>query len=116
VFIAYAVLAVLLALVLLVSARAKLTKDKRLVEGLTGLGVPLSMFPFLAGCEIAGAAGLLVGLFYGPLGIAAAVGVVLYFIGAVSAHLRKQDYQGLAAPLPILIFAIAALTLRAVSL
>jgi hypothetical protein len=116
VFIAYAVIAVLLALVLLASARAKLTKDKQVVDTLTRIGVPVSMFPFLAGCEIAGAGGLLVGLFYGPLGIAAAAGVVLYFIGAVGAHLRKQDYQGLIAPVPILIFAIAALTLRAVSL
>jgi Flp pilus assembly protein TadB len=116
VFIAYAVVGVLLALVLLFSARAKLTRDKRLVDGLTGLGVPLSMFPFLATCEIAGAAGLLVGLGYGPLGIAAAVGLVLYFIGAVGAHLRKRDFKGLPNALVILIVAAAALSLRAVSL
>ncbi|MCW2917279.1 MAG: putative integral rane protein [Actinomycetia bacterium] len=115
-FIAYAVVGVLLALVLLASARAKLTQDKRVVDGLTGIGVPLSMFPFLATCEIAGAAGLLVGLWYAPLGIAAAIGVVLYFIGAAGVHLRKRDFKGLPNALVILIFAAAALSLRAVSL
>jgi Flp pilus assembly protein TadB len=115
-FIAYAVIGVLLALVLLVSARAKLTHDKRLVDGLTGIGVPLGMFPFLAACEIAGAAGLVAGLWYAPLGIAAAIGVVLYFIGAAGAHLRKRDFKGLPNALVLLIFAAVVLSLRAVSM
>ncbi|MDX6434103.1 MAG: hypothetical protein QOE54_6469 [Streptosporangiaceae bacterium] len=115
-FIAYAVTGVLLALLVVVSARAKLTRDKRLVDGLTGIGVPLGMFPFLAVCEIAGAAGLLVGLWYAPLGIAAAIGLVLYFVGAVGAHLRKRDFKGLPPALVILIFAAVVLSLRAGSL
>jgi DoxX-like family len=115
-FIAYAVIGVLLAAALLASARAKLTYNKRLVEGFTALGVPLGMFPFLASCEIAGAAGLLAGLWYAPLGIAAAIGIVLYFIGAVGAHLRKRDFKGLPNALVILIFAAMVLSLRAASL
>jgi hypothetical protein len=115
-FIAYVVSGVLLALLLLLSARAKFTHDKRVVDSLTGIGVPLSLFPFLASCEIAGAAGLLVGIWYAPLGIAAAIGVVLYFIGAVGAHLRKGDFKGAPNALVILIFAAAVLSLRAVSL
>jgi hypothetical protein len=115
-FIAYTVIAVLLTLALVPSAYAKLTKNKRIVDGLTGIGVPLGIFPFLASCEIAGAAGLLVGLWYAPLGIAAAIGLTLYFLGAVGAHLRKRDFKGLPTPLVILIFAAAALFLRAVSL
>lgn len=115
-FIAYTVIAVLLTLLLAPSAYAKLTKNKRLVDGLTGIGVPLGIFPFLASCEIAGAAGLLVGLWYAPLGIAAAIGLVLYFLGAVGAHVRKRDFKGLPNALVILIFAAAALSLRAVSL
>jgi hypothetical protein len=114
-FIAYTVVGVLLAVVLLASARAKLTRDKRVVGGLTGIGVPLGMFPFLASCEIAGAVGLLVGLWYAPLGIAAAIGLVLYFIGAVGAHLRKRDFKGLPNALVMLVFAAAALVLRAAS-
>jgi hypothetical protein len=115
-FIAYTVIAVLLAPALLVSARAKLTGNKRLVDGLTAIGVPLGLFPFLAACEIAGAAGLLAGLWYAPLGIAAATGLVLYFLGAAGAHLRKRDFKGLPSPMAILIFAATALTLRAIAL
>ena len=67
-FIAYAVIAVLLALGLLPSAWTKLTRSERIVQTFTGqLGVPLGLYPFLAACEIAGAAGLVIGLWYGPL-------------------------------------------------
>ncbi|MEV5751040.1 DoxX family protein [Actinoallomurus sp. NPDC052308] len=115
-FVAYAIVGVLLAIMLLASAAAKLTKNKQIVEGLTGIGVPLGMFPFLAACEIAGAAGLVIGLWYGPLGVAAAIGVVLYFIGAVGAHLRKSDFKGLPNALVMLIAAAAVLVLRVLSL
>ncbi len=115
-FIAAAVLSVLLALVLLMSARAKLTKDETVTTSLTGLGVPLSWFPPLAAAEIAGALGLIAGLWLGPLGIAAAIGVVLYFIGAVATHLRARDFKGFTTPLVILIVAAVTLALRAATL
>lgn len=115
-FIAYAVIGVLLALALVGSAAAKLTRNKQVVRNLTAAGVPLRLFPFLAACEIAGAAGLLVGLWYGPLGIAAAIGVVLYFLGAVGAHVRARDFKGIPNALVILVVAVVTLALRAASL
>ncbi|RCV48508.1 DoxX family protein [Marinitenerispora sediminis] len=114
--IASAATTVLLALVLLGSSAAKLTRAKAIVEGMTAAGVPLGMLPFLAACEIAGALGLLAGLVYGPLGVAAAGGVVLYFVGAVGAHLRVRDFKGLPPALALLLFAAAVLTLRVLSL
>jgi hypothetical protein len=112
VFIAYAVVAVLLALLLAISARGKLVQDERQVATIHGtVGAPMSWFPFLAACEIAGALGLLAGLIYLPLGIAAATGVVLYFVGAAIAHLRVGDLKGLLNPLVPLVFAVAALAL-----
>jgi hypothetical protein len=114
-FIAYDIVGILLALTLLVSAAAKLRHVPQLVEGLTSLGVPLGLFPFLAACEIAGASGLLIGLWYAPLGIAAAIGLVLYFVGAVGAHLRKSDFKGLPNAAVMLLAAGAALTLGAIS-
>jgi hypothetical protein len=114
-FIAYAVTGVLLALALLVSGGGKLVHEKHVVEGLTGIGVPLGLFPFLAACEIAGAGGLLVGLWYAPLGIAAAIGIALYFLGAIGAHVRKGDYKALSTPLAILIFSVVVLSLRVAS-
>ncbi|MDX6249621.1 MAG: hypothetical protein QOF10_2981 [Kribbellaceae bacterium] len=116
-FVAYAVIAILLAPALIMSAYTKLTRNERVVQTFTGqLGVPLGLYPFMAACEIAGAAGLIIGLWYGPLGIAAAVGLVLYFVGAIVTHLRKGDFKGVLSPLVILIIAVAALTLRAASL
>lgn len=113
--IAYDIIGVLLALALLGSATAKLTRNKQVVDTLTGVGVPLGMFPFLAGCEIAGAIGLVIGLWYAPLGIAAAIGVVLYFIGAVGAHVRKSDFKGLPPAAGLLAIGAVTLILRALS-
>ena len=84
-------------------------------DGLTGLGVLLGMFPFLAGCEIAGAGGLVIGIWWAPLGIAAAVGLVLYFVGAVGTHLRKSDYKGAPTPAVLLLASAAVLILRVLS-
>jgi hypothetical protein len=112
---AYDIVGVLLALLLLVSAASKLARPKKLVDGYTSLGVPPGMLPFLAACEIAGAGGLVIGLWYPPLGIAAAIGVALYFVGAVGAHLRKSDFKGLPNAAILLIAAVAALILRATS-
>ena len=114
--IAYGVTAVLLALLLLVSAAAKLARrPKVLVDGFIALGVQPWGLPLLAACEIAGAVGLVLGLWYAPLGIAAAIGVVLYFVGAIGAHLRKNDFKGMPSPGALLALAAAALVLRVIS-
>ena len=114
-FIAYAVVAVVLTLALAMSGRAKLVGDERIVSGLTSVGVPRGWFSWLAACEIAGALGLLAGLVYRPLGIAAAIGVVLYFIGAVITHVRAHDSKGLTAPAGLLVLAIVVLSLAGLS-
>lgn len=115
-FIAYAVAAAASALVLAVSAIGKLTHHPRIDHSLTHLGVPAQWYPWLAAAETAGALGLLAGLVIPMLGIAAATGLTLYFLGAVIAHLRSNDLQGLASPTLMLAITLAALTLRAVEL
>jgi hypothetical protein len=55
------------------------------------------------------------GLFWWPLGAAAAAGVVLYFVGAVASHLRVRDLKGTAPSAVLLLAAIAALILRLAS-
>ncbi|MGE5156338.1 MAG: DoxX family protein [Betaproteobacteria bacterium] len=111
-FIAYAVVGILLAFGVLASAAAQISRNKVILENLAHLGIPLGMLPFLATCLIAGGVGLLVGLWYPPLGIAAAVGLVLYFVGALIAHLRKGDVKGLPAPMLFLILAGVALSVQ----
>ncbi|MCF6525791.1 DoxX family protein [Streptomyces sp. JJ36] len=105
-FIAYVVLAVLLSVLLVVSGRAKLVRDQDITETLTRLGVPQRLFPVLAALEFAGALGLLAGILYRPLGIAAGIGVVLYFAGAVVSHLRAKDFKG--APVPSVLVLVSA--------
>lgn len=55
-----------------------------------------------------GAIGLLIGLAVPPLGTAAATGLVLYFICALSAHLRVRDHH-VAGAVSFLGLAVAAL-------
>lgn len=113
-FIAYAVVAIVLAFALIGSAGGKLTKQPPVVEGIGGLGVPLRWFPRLAGAEIAGAVGLIVGLWIPAVGIAAGIALVLYFVGAVTTHVRAHDAH-LALPLSFLVAAAAAVVLRILS-
>jgi hypothetical protein len=95
-------------------AGAKLTRQEQVVTTLTGIGVPLEWFPQLAAVEIAGAIGLLAGLFVPAIGVAAAIGVILYYIGAVSFHVRAHD-TALAPPVVIGLLGVAALVLRLAS-
>lgn len=60
----------------------------------------------LLGC---GAVGLLSGFAVPVLGTAAAIGLALYFIGAVTAHLRVGDRQ-VGGPVFFLLLAAAALS------
>jgi uncharacterized membrane protein YphA (DoxX/SURF4 family) len=117
VFIALVITTVLLALIALNSAAMKLRRNEQVLASIHGtVGVPLRQLPVLAGLEIAGAVGILIGLWLEPLGIAAAIGLVAYFIGAVVGHLRVRDSKGAAAPLAPLVLAIAVLALRLMTL
>ncbi|MFB6636213.1 DoxX family protein [Streptomyces chartreusis] len=80
-------------------------------ETLTRLGVPSSWYTMLALLKFAGAAGLLIGIFYRPLGIAAAIGVVLFFIGAVISHLRVRDVKAVPVPFVLVLASAAPLVL-----
>ncbi|MFI5052852.1 MAG: DoxX family protein [Acidimicrobiia bacterium] len=114
-FAACVVVSVALAAMAGLSAVTKLTRRPEVVEGIGGLGVPLSWFPWLGAAELAGAVGLVVGLLVAPIGVAAATGLVLYFLGAIGAHVRAEDYRGISRPLPLLVLSIAALVLRLVT-
>jgi DoxX-like family len=55
-----------------------------------------------------GALGLLIGLGVPVLGTAAAIGLVLYFTCALTAHLRVRD-PGIGGAVSFLVLAVAAL-------
>ena len=75
------------------------------------VSVPKSWITMLGTLNAAAALGLLLGLIGVPLvGTAAAIGLVMYFVGAIITHLRARDYSiGPAAA--FLLLAVAALVL-----
>jgi hypothetical protein len=95
---------------------ADLTRAKWMLAGFTQIAVPQSLLPLLATLKAAGAAGLLAGLLgMRPLGVSAATGLVLFFIGAVAFHLRARAFSTLPPTLGYLAFAVASLALTSVS-
>ncbi|MGK5557072.1 DoxX family protein [Actinomadura kijaniata] len=76
------------------------------------VGVPRRALPALGLLKAAGAGGLLLGLLgVEPLGIAAAAGLVLFFLGAVAAHVRARVFHNIAFPGAFLALAVGSLAL-----
>jgi|SRR5215831_15678260 len=94
--IASLVITILLAAMVLFSGIGKLRNDPHIVKVVhETVGVPMKYFPLLAACEIAGAVGLVLGIWWLPLGVAAGIGLLLYFLVAVLSHLRVGDLKGI---------------------
>jgi hypothetical protein len=114
---AYLVVTTLLALMVAFSGLGKIRRDPRQVRVIhETVGVPLKYLPLLAACEFADALGLLVGIRWPPLGVAAGIGLVLYFMGAIVSHLRVGDDNGIGPAAFMLVLAAAALAMRLLTL
>jgi uncharacterized membrane protein YphA (DoxX/SURF4 family) len=110
---AYRVITTILALMAVLSGLGKIRGDPRQVRVIHDtVGVPLKYLPVLAALEFAGALGLVVGMFSPALGVAAGVGLTLYFVGAVVSHLRVGDIKGVGPAAFMLVVAVGALILR----
>ncbi|MQY18536.1 DoxX family protein [Nocardia macrotermitis] len=71
--------------------------------------VPEGALPYLATLKLAGAVGLVAGLVWLPwVGVAAGIGLVLFFVGAIVAHLRARVFYNVAFPGLYLILALAS--------
>jgi len=79
----------------------------------TELGVSEGWLPLLGALKAAGAVGLLVGFLWVPVGFAAALGLTLFFIGAMAVHVRARVLYNLAFPGFYLALAIGSLVLIA---
>lgn len=84
---------------------------KWVVEPLASYGVPRSWWPWLGTAKAAGAVGMLAGLVVPVLGVVAAIGLVLYFAGAVLTIVRARWYAHIPAPLVYVAPVITSLTL-----
>lgn len=103
------VVTVLLAALLTFAALRKLTHSVDVVESYRQAGVPENKLNYLAAVLLVGATGLLLGLWWAPLGVAAAAGVVGYFLVAIVFHVRSGDTAHVRTP--IVLAALAALDL-----
>src|SRR5207245_7432639 len=93
------------------SARGDFVRYKQVSIAMARAGVPGSWMTMLGILKAAGALGLLVGIGVPLIGTAAAVGLILFFVGAIIAHLRARDYSfGLAVL--FLLLAVGNLVLR----
>jgi len=109
---AYIVVTVVTIVVNAGTAVADLAKAEFVLANSAEVGVPRSWLPTLATLKAAGAAGLLLGLLgLHVLGVAAAIGLVAFFVGAVATHLRARVLHNLAFPGTYLALAVASLVL-----
>jgi len=89
---------------------ADLARAKFVLANSAEVGVKPGLLPYLGLLKGAGTAGLVIGLAgVPPLGVAAAVGLVLFYVCAVGAHVRASVYYNIAFPLLYLALAVCAL-------
>jgi uncharacterized membrane protein YphA (DoxX/SURF4 family) len=89
--IAAVVLSLLLAVAMLGSGVMKLLGTEQMIENMRVVNVSVPQMRVLGVLEVLATIGLVVGLWVPGLGIAAAIGAVVYFAGAVVAHIRAHE-------------------------
>ena len=110
-FTAYIVVTLLAAAANIFSATLDFIRFKPILINMATVGVSESWITTLGTLKAAGALGLLVGIAMPLIGVAAAGGLVLFFVGAIVTHLRARDYSfGLAVV--FLMLSVTALVLR----
>ncbi|MDQ6658349.1 MAG: DoxX family protein [Actinomycetota bacterium] len=89
--VAFVIVSIVLAVVFLGAGVSKITKQKQMVDTAAHLGFSVTQYQGIGALEVAAVVGLIVGLFWKPLGIAAAIGLVLMMIGALVFHAKAKD-------------------------
>ncbi|MFG3339933.1 DoxX family protein [Glycomyces sp. NPDC048151] len=75
------------------------------------VGVPDSWLPFLGFVKGAAALGLAAGFLWRPLGAAAGIGLVVFFVLALVLHVRERVFHNIAGPILFLALSVATLWL-----
>lgn len=108
------VLAVALSVVFLPLGLAKLAAVPFMRQAAAHLGMSVRLYRVVGALEVAGVAGLLTGLTWMPLGVAAATGLALLMAAAAVVHLRHGDPPVRAVPAAVL--ALIAVTYAAAAI
>lgn len=110
--VAYVVVTVVAILGNVWAAVSDFARAKFVLANSAELGISRSWLLPLGLLKVAGAVGLLGGLLgFRSIGIAAAIGLVLFFLGAVVLHVRARVFHNMVYPAGFLALAIASLAL-----
>jgi DoxX-like family len=87
----FVTISLLLVAACLLPAVGKLTGQPKMRQSAAHFGIPWPRYRLIGVAELAAAAGILIGLWWHPLGVAAAAGMALLLGGALITHLRAAD-------------------------
>ncbi|MBL1073813.1 DoxX family protein [Nocardia sp. 2] len=111
-FLATILATALLTVLLILTIVVKITRRQPYAQAYADLGVPEHWLPRLAAILIAAGAGLVLGLWWAPIGIAAAAALLVYLLAAAGSHVRVRNWRGLPMPVLYLAVTVAVLLLR----
>jgi uncharacterized membrane protein YphA (DoxX/SURF4 family) len=94
----FVTISLLLAAACLLPGAAKLTGQAKMRKSAAHFGISWPRYRLIGVAELAAAAGILIGLWWHPLGLAAAAGMVLLLVGAIIAHRKAADRAKEMAP------------------
>jgi len=103
-------LSLIVAAVCLLPAAAKLTSQPRMRASAAHFGIAWRQYQSIGLAELGAAIGVLGGLLWRPIGLAAGTGLAVLLLGAIATHVRAGDGRRELMP-ALLILAIDALYL-----
>lgn len=103
------IISIVVAVLFLSTGLPKVLGQAKVLDQGAHLGFAAPAYRRLGIVELLGAAGLLAGLAWSPIGIAAAVGFVVMMVGAVVVHLRAKDPVPMVVPAVVVGIAAAAI-------
>jgi hypothetical protein len=108
----YIIVTILTAAANTYAAAVDFRRPQWVLDNMTKWGGSHSWLFTLGALKGAGALGLLLGIRVPLIGIAAAIGLVLFFVGAIAVVMRARWYSHLPWPSTYLLLAIGSLALR----
>lgn len=106
---AFVITSLLAAAALAFSATADFVRYEKVLASMARARVPRSWLTTLGALKAAGGLGILIGIGVPAIGVAAAIGVILFFVGAIITHVRAGWYS-FGFPAVYLALAIASLS------
>jgi len=101
-------LAALIAVAFVVLGACKIRAVPSMQARAAHVGFSVGAYRRIGVLEVAGAAGVLLGLAIPPLGVLAAAGLLLLMVGALGAHLHQHDGVAEMAPALVVIVLLLA--------